>query len=219
VSLLPDVPVFPNPHLEEHTVIEAVIDADGGAKVIFSMWLRDAQATRFSDNLRSVPPGQIDILFSRLASGIFPGAENVHGSVQESGERLEVRFNLDLPDACTLQDTTMECRGLNATTPLTPILASLAERQQPLILQLPILRREEVIIQPPPGWSSHRAARHLSTGWGRIDETVENTGNRQHSTLVLEIPAVTVQPEDYSAFARFCRAIDELASRPPRFER
>jgi len=219
VFLLSELPVFPNPNLEEHTVIEAVIDGAGSATVIFSMWLRDAQATRFSDNLRSVPPDQVDILFSRLASGIFPGAENVHGSVQNDGERMEVQLTMDLPKACSIQGTMMECRGLNATTPLAPLLASLAERKQPLILQSPILRREETIIRPPQGWSSHRAARRIATTWGRIEETMETIDGRQHSILILQIPAVVVETENYPEFARFCRAIDELASRPPRFEK
>jgi len=219
VFLLSELPVFPNPNLEEHTVIEAVIEADGSAAVVFSMWLRDAQATRFSDNLRSVPPDQVDILFSRLASGVFPGAENVHGSVQNDGERLEVRFAMDLPNACTIQGAMMECRGLNATTPLTPLLASLADRKLPLILQSPILRREETIIRPPQGWSSHRSARRIATTWGSIEETMETTESGRHSILILQIPAVVVEPENYPEFARFCRAIDELASRPPRFEK
>lgn len=219
VFLLSDLPSFPNPHLEEHTTLEAVIDADGGAEIIFTMWLRNAQATRFAENLRSVPPDRIDTVFGHLASGLFPGAENVRGEVHHHDERLEVQFLLDLPDACVVQGATMECRGLNAASPLAPVLASLPERRQPLILQLPILRREEVTIQPPPGWTSHRPGRRLSTSWGRVDETIETAGGRQRSTLVLEIPAVTVKPESYPEFARFCRAVDELVTRPPRFRR
>ena len=220
VFLLSDLPTFPNRHLEEHTTLEAVIDTDGAAEVIFTMWLRDAQATRFAENLRSVPPDRINTVFGRLASGLFPGAENVRGEVNHHDERLEIRFLMNLPDACGVQGDTMECRGFNTASPFAPVLASLSERRQPLILQLPILRREEVTIQPPPGWAAHRRpARRLSTSWGHVDETVETIGGRRSSTLVLEIPAVTVMPENYPEFARFCRAIDELISRPPRFER
>jgi len=113
----------------------------------------------------------------------------------------------------------MECRGLNSATALAPALASLSERRHPLVLQLPILRREEVSIQAPPEWKIDRPARRLSTSWGRVDETIENIEGQQQSTLILEIPAVTVMPEDYPEFARFCRAVDELVSRPPRFKR
>ncbi len=219
VFLLSELPTFPNPNLQEHTVLEATINAEGDAEIVFTMWLRDAQATRFAENLRSVPQDRVDTVFGRLAAGLFPGAENVRGEVQHYDERLEVRFIMDLPGACDVQGATMECRGFNAASPLGPALASLPERQQPLILQMPILRLDEVVIQPPPGWTSDRPARRLSTSWGHVDETVEMVEGRRRSILVLEIPAVTVEPQDYPEFARFCRAIDELISRPPRFER
>ncbi len=219
VFLLSELPTFPNPNLQEHTVLEATIDAEGDAEIVFTMWLRDAQATRFAENLRSVPQDRVDTVFGRLAAGLFPGAENVRGEVQHHDQRLEVRFIMDLPGACEVQDATMICRGFNAASPLAPALASLPERRQPLILQMPILRLDEVVIKPPPGWTSDRPARRLSTPWGQVDETVETIDGRRHSTLVLEIPAVTVKPQDYPEFARFCRAIDELISRPPRFER
>ncbi|RLE18190.1 MAG: hypothetical protein DRJ65_21725 [Acidobacteria bacterium] len=219
VFLLSELPTFANPNLQEHTTLEATIDARGDAEIVFTMWLRDAQAARFAENLRSVPPDRVDTVFGRLAASLFPGAENVRGEVNHHDERLEVRFIMDLPGACEVQGASMECRGFNAATPLAPALASLPERRQPLVLQIPILRLDEVIIQPPPGWTSDRPARRLSTPWGQVDETVETIGGRRRSTLVLEIPAVTVRPQDYPDFARFCRAIDELISRPPRFER
>ncbi|MEN8162660.1 MAG: hypothetical protein ABFS37_00905, partial [Acidobacteriota bacterium] len=219
VFLLSDLPTFPNPHLEEHTTLQAVIDTDGAAEIIFTMWLRDAQATRFAENLRSVPADRRDTVFGRLASGLFPGAENVRGETIHHNELLEVRFLMDLPDACVETGTTIECRGLNSSSALAPVLASLSERRQPLVLQLPILRREETVIQAPPEWVAERPARRLSASWGRVDETLENLEGRRSSTLILEIPAVTVTPEDYPEFARFCRAVDELVSRPPRFHR
>lgn len=219
VTLLSDLPTFPNPNLEDHTVLEAVVQDNGDAEVVFTMWLQDAQATRFAENLRSVPADRRDAVFGRLVSSLFPGAENVRGESLHHEESLEVRFLMDLPGACVETNGILECRGLNSSSALAPVLASLSERRQPLVLQLPVLRREEVTIQPPPGWKTSRSARHLTTSWGRVDETIEDTGKPHRSTLVLEIPAVTVAPENYSEFARFCRAVDELVSRPPRFER
>lgn len=219
VFLLSRLPTFPNPNLEDHTVLEAVIRPNGDAEVVFTMWLKDAQATRFAENLRSVSADRRNAVFGRLISGLFPGAENVRGESHHHEERLEVRFLMDLPGACVEADDAMECRGLIASSALAPVLASLSERRQPLVLQLPVLRREEVTIQPPPGWKMSRPARRLSTSWGRVDETIEVTEKEHRSTLILEIPPVIVPPEDYPGFARFCRAVDELVSRPPRFVR
>ena len=37
--------------------------------------------------------------------------------------------------------------------------------------------------------------------------------------LRIALPAQTVTPDDYQSFARFCQAVDELTTRPPRLER
>ena len=219
VFLLSKLPSFPNPHLEDRTKLEAVIQPNGDAEVVFTMWLQDAQAARFNENLQSVPADRRDMVFARLVSGLFPGAEDVRGEAIQHDKSLEVRFLMDLPGACLETNGTLECRGLNSSSALAPVLASLSERRQPLVLQLPVLRREETTIQPPPGWKARRSPRRLSASWGQVNETIEKSGGQHRSTLMLEIPAVSVAPEDYQEFARFCRAVDELVSRPPRFER
>lgn len=219
VTLLSELPTFENPQLEEHSTLEAVLSPNGTAELTFTMRLRDAEATRFIENLNTVPIDQRDVVFSRMALGIFPGAQDIRGSTTADGEELEVQFTMMLPDACTVEADRMECRGLSTATPLAPRLASLPSRQQPLILQLPVLRRDEVIIQPPPGWTSTKPPRRLNAAWGRVTETIHTVDGVRSSTMVLTIPATTVAPEAYPEFARFCRAVDELMSRPPSFER
>jgi hypothetical protein len=102
--------------------------------------------------------------------------------------------------------------------PLAPVLASLPQRHFPLVLELPLVRRHELLIEPPQGWGVDRPARRLETRWGSVSESlgVEVGGSR--SVLTLEIPAQTVAPEEYPEFARFCQAVDELVSRPPRLQ-
>jgi hypothetical protein len=86
------------------------------------------------------------------------------------------------------------------------------------VLQLPLARRHETVIATPEGWELDRPARRLETRWGTVKESLEDDGDRWRSVLALEIPAQTVTPQEYPEFARFCQAVDELVSRPPRLE-
>jgi hypothetical protein len=105
--------------------------------------------------------------------------------------------------------------------PLVPLLATLPQRRYPLVLRLPIERRFKLELEPPPGWRpADRRPRRLDTEWGSVEETLSETSDgTQTSVLQVEVPAQTVAPDAYPAFARFCQALDELARRPPRLRR
>ena len=112
------------------------------------------------------------------------------------------------------------CRSLVLANPLVPTLARLPERSYALVLRVPIERRIELDIVPPPGWrAQHRQPRRLEAEWGGVDESLEEVNGAQRSVLHITLPAQTVTPEDYPGFARFCQAVDELTTRPPRLER
>ncbi len=82
-------------------------------------------------------------------------------------------------------------------------------------MPVPVLQRNELVIEVPDGWTIEHEPRRLETKWGSVVETTEREGQRHRSVLLLELPAQTVAPEDYPEFARFCHAVDELNSRPP----
>jgi hypothetical protein len=60
-----------------------------------------------------------------------------------------------------------------------------------------------------------RAPRRLEAEWGSVVEQLTVDGSRIRSLLTLGVGSLTVEPRDYPRFARFCQAVDELASRPP----
>jgi len=100
------------------------------------------------------------------------------------------------------------------------VLASLPERTYPLVLRVPIRRRLELDLVPAPGWEpTHRAARRLEAEWGSVGEDLEKEAGSLRSVLHITLQAQTVATEDYAAFARFCQAVDELSTRPPRLKR
>ena len=81
-------------------------------------------------------------------------------------------------------------------------------------------RRIQLDLEPPPGWEAKkRKPRQLDAEWGSVSETLETVDGILQSVLHISLPAQTVPPVDYTAFARFCQALDELTTRPPRLER
>jgi hypothetical protein len=215
VEYLEELPVFPNPELEERMALRARIDALGNARLEVSMRLVGARGEQILDRVSSVPQERIAMVYRQLAVSLFPACEEVEGEIGREGGAVVLGLGLELPGACDVADEVMTCRPLVVATPLAPLLASLAERRYPLVLQLPVEQQTSLEIDPPPGWEARWSERRFETRWGSVVEEISERDGWLHSVLELSIPAQVVEPEDYGEFARFCHAIDELVSRPP----
>ncbi len=216
VTYLDTLPRFANPDLEERLAIGAAVDSSGNARVNLTMALRGGSAERMLQQVRSVPEDQRKGVFRQVAVGMMPGAEKVEGTINRVGDEVLVEVKMDVPGACEVAEEEMTCRSLAVARPLAGALASLPERTFELILNLPILQRFQLVLVPPPGWQLGRQARRLETRWGSVSETLEVTDGEIRSELVLTLPAQRVLPPEYPEFARFCHAVDELVSRPPK---
>jgi tetratricopeptide (TPR) repeat protein len=219
VSYLEQLPVMANPDLEDRQRMVAEVDAAGNARLTLDISLRGARAERMLQQFRSVPEDRLAILYNQIATRFFPGASQVEGSIERQEDGALMSFSMALTQACEVSEAAMTCRSLLLGSPLSPALASLPEREFPLILQLPLQRRIEVELTAPPGFTMKRPPRMLSTRWGEVTETIEVSDRVISLELYLQVPAQTVTPEQYPEFARFCLAVDELISRPPELRR
>ncbi len=215
VTFLAELPSFPNPAYRQRISLAASIDAAGGASLDFVMPLEGSDGEQLVAQIESIPADRVEQLFVRMANNLFPGAAEVTGSVETSGVDTQLRLELRLPGACDRTGERMVCRGLVIARPLVPSLASLPAREYPLELRMAITERVVTEILPPAGWIVDRPPRRLSSPWGSLEEELGVDGDWHRSVMTLEVPARTVSPEEYPAFARFCQAVDELASRPP----
>ncbi len=215
VVYLEKLPSFPNPAYRQRVSLVASIEPKGGARLDFVMPLEGSDGEQLVAQIESAPADRVEQLYLQMANNLFPGATEVSGSVEISGVDTLLRLELRLPAACETTGERMECRSLVVARPLVPALASLPAREFPLELRLPITERVVTDIEPPPGWTVDRPARRLQSSWGSLEEELEVDGDWHRSVVELEVPARTVSPEEYPAFARFCQAVDELASRPP----
>jgi hypothetical protein len=167
------------------------------------------------EQIRSVPTERVSMVYQQMAANFFPSATDVVGTVDRVDDGIELELLMRAPGACRAEGDSMVCRSLVFTKPLLPVLAALPTRRYPLIMPVPVLQRNELVIEAPEGWTIDHRPRRLETRWGSVVETVDREGRRHRSILKLELPAQTVAPDDYPEFARFCHAVDELSSRPP----
>ena len=214
------LPTFPNPDLIDELAVRATIDADGGAQIVFTMPLRGGQAARLLERVESVPEDQVGMVYRQMALSMFSGADTVEGELEKTEDGATIRLDITIPGACDTEGGELVCRSLILANPVVPTLARLPERTYPLMLRLPMERRIQLDLMPPPGWEpKKRQPRRLDAEWGSVSETLEPVDGAHQSVLRISLPAQTVAPEDYRAFARFCQAIDELTTRPPRLVR
>jgi hypothetical protein len=220
VARIETLPSFPNPDLVEEFTVRAVVDPEGLARIAFAMPLRGGQAGRLLETVETVPQDQVGMVYRQMALALFPGADTVDGEIEKTEEGATVHLDIAVPGACDAEDDELVCRSLILTNPLVPTLARLPERTYPLMLRVPIERQIALDLVSPPGWRAKgRSPRRLDAKWGSVSETLEEVDGSRRSVMRIGLPAQTVAPEDYRDFARFCQAVDELTTRPPRLER
>jgi hypothetical protein len=215
VAILEELPTFANPDLEEEMKVVAVVDASGDARLTVTLTIRGPQAERVMEQIRSVPTERVPMVYQQMAANFVPSASDVTGRIDRVEEGIGLELDMRAPGVCRAEGDSMVCRRLVFSKPLVPVLAALPTRRYPLIMPVPVLQRNELIIEVPDGWTIDDRPRRIETRWGSVVETIDRDGRRHRSVLRLELPAQTVAPSDYPAFARFCHAVDELNSRPP----
>jgi hypothetical protein len=215
VRIVPELPSFPNPDLEEAVAVSAVVQSSGDARITIALDIRGPQAERVMEQILSVPIERVPMVYQRMAVNFVANAVDVDGSVARVPDGVRLEMTMNAPNACRGDGDEMVCRSLVFGKPLVPVLAALPTRRFPLVMPVPVLQRSELTIELPEGWSMDSRPRRIETRWGSVVETIDRTGRKVRSVLRLELPAQTVQPEEYAEFARFCHAADELSSRPP----
>jgi len=195
--------------------VVAVVDDSGDARLTVTLPIRGPQAERVVEQIRSVPTERVPMVYQQMAANFVPSATHVNGRIDRVENGIELELDMRASGVCRTEGDSMVCRSLVFSKPLVPVLAALPTRRYPLILPVPVLQRNELVIEVPDGWIIDHLPRRIESKWGSVVETIVRDGQRYRSTVRLELPAQTVAPGDYPEFARFCHAVDELNSRPP----
>lgn len=215
VTLVAELPAFPNPDLEEEMRAAAVVDEAGDAELTISLPIKGPQAERVVEQIRSVPTDRVPLVYQQMATSFVPAAVDVTGRIDRVENGIVLELAMRAPGVCRIDGGKMVCRSLVFAKPLAPVLASLPTRRFDLIMPVPVMQRNELVITAPDGWVVDQRPRKIERPWGSVVEKIDRVDGRHRSVLRLELPAQTVAPGEYPDFARFCHAVDELASRPP----
>lgn len=213
--IVAELPTFANPDLEEEMLVVAVVDEAGDARLTITLPIRGPQAERVQEQIRSVPTDRVSMVYQQMAASFVPSATDVSGRIDRVDGGIDLQISMQAPGVCRPEGGEMVCRALVFSKPLAQVLAALPTRKFDLIMPVPVLQRNELTLELPEGWRVEHRPRKIESRWGSVVESIEGDGRRHRSILKLELPAQTVAPGDYPAFARFCHAVDELSSRPP----
>jgi hypothetical protein len=213
--IVSELPSFANPDLEEAMQVQVVVDDNGDGQLTITLPIRGPQAERVQEQIRSVPTDRVIMVYQQMATSFVSSAFDVDGRIDPVDGGIDLQLSLRAPGVCRAEDGEMVCRALVFSKPLAPVLAALPTRRFDLIMPVPVLQRNELVLELPDGWTISQRPRRIESRGGSVTESIEVDGRRHRSILRLELPAQTVAPDDYPAFARFCHAVDELNSRPP----
>ena len=193
------------------------LGAGGSARLSLRQRFVGKYAIRLRGGLTQVPEGRLhDIIESRLLGQALPGAELLDYAIEGQGD-------LDAPLVVEMQAGVGHFAEVDAERtviepPLMPRLtrlATLPERQTPLLIRESMHQSARLEIQLTPGTSV------WGTRQGKVESGEYSVVARdavQGDVLVLDrevsIAAGRVSPADYGRFLRFTREAEELLSQP-----
>ncbi|MEO0325918.1 MAG: hypothetical protein AAF447_23410, partial [Myxococcota bacterium] len=193
------------------------VDARGDGMLRAVERYRGAAAINWRNDLDGVPAAVLDARFeeayvARLFSGARMRSLRIAGR-EDPDAALVFRYDADVPQLAR------PSAGGMALTPLLPEaltarFAQAAERETTLIVAPPLDREVVVRVEDGAGAGSSLAPVTVE-GPGGARFTMESQREGQDLVLTrrLRLPMMRVAPEDYAAFVRFCRAVDEAEAR------
>jgi hypothetical protein len=186
---------------------------DGAARVELAQSFDGKAAMEFRRALGQLPEAQLrDAIESYLLGATLRGARLIRYDlehVKDLDEPVVVRMIADVPTFAQQSGN-----ALIIAPPFTPDfakIASLPERQTPMLMLAATDQKVQLTIQLPPGARlvSPLTPRHVDDGGRRVAVEDRAEGNRLTMARSVILPAGRVQPEDYKAFLGFVRRADD----------
>lgn len=157
---------------------------------------------------------QRSMFFQRLAGRIFPGAENVSGSVrnEDNPDRtLEITLHCTAPQFVDLSNGTADLDQLVPDLGLKSMYPAVTSRKFPLYVGAPLFESTTFRIHLPDGVMITRPANdlHAKTQFGSYSVTFREPQPRVlEITRTFDVPVQVVAPANLTEFAKFAAQID-----------
>jgi tetratricopeptide (TPR) repeat protein len=199
-------------------VVNATLAADGGAKLDVNETLHGSEAVAWRGQLEQIPQAELEHRMEQdYAARLFPGASlsklEISGREQEKPDLtlhyvLDIRsFARQVPEGlalpAVLESEVAANLARTATRKTTELIASPLHTDVTLTIQLP--NGFQLAGKPEPQNLVGAFAGRPSFG-----NRISSDQGALKIERSLSLPAMRVLPQDYPAFAEFCRRVDEV---------
>ena len=182
---------------------------DGNIRIRFGSF-RSAQMRQM---LRSLSPRDREDFFEQIADRILPGANAVSPTVHNEDDpekALELELTIRAPKFGRWNGFELQFPQIVPALGLSRTYATLSQRQQPVLLDTPLVESSEVLINLPAGLEAVRmpVTVDLQSDFGEYHSELKNQGTVLKLTRHFRIPAQMIAPARYRDFSNFALQVD-----------
>jgi len=163
--------------------------------------------------LRTISAMDREGLFEQIADRILPTANEVSATVSHEDDpeqALELELNLRAPKFARWNGSELQFEQMVPALGLSRVYATLPERQQPILLDTPLVETSEFLINLPTGLEAVHvpSAVDLKSEFGEYHSELKSEGTVLKLTRSFRIPAQVIAPASYHDFSDFALQVD-----------
>lgn len=190
------------------------LDRRGNLSATIRLRLGATRAQQIRTALRSGGDNELQRILQQLAARIFPGAVNVHGSVNHAAEpeqALEITLQCQVLQFMSMQPGRREIGQLAPLLGLGSSLTSDGIRRSPLLLDSVLAESTVFHLHLPAGVSADALPHNfeLSSEFGNYAVTYSQMNEQINVTRQFAVPVQVVEPGQFAAFRAFAQHIEE----------
>jgi len=163
--------------------------------------------------LRTVSAKDREDFFEQIADRIIPSVNEVSATLnheQDPEQPLELELSIRASKFGRWNHSELQLEQTVPALGLSRVYATLAERQQPVLLDTPLVETSEFVIHLPVGLEAVRTPNSvdLKSEFGEYRSELKAEANVLKVTRSFRIPAQVVAPSRYREFSDFALQID-----------
>jgi tetratricopeptide (TPR) repeat protein len=208
---------LPAPMLDDHSTAtgEAVFDSEGNLSATVDIRMGASRSAQLRAILAGVESGNRKHFFEQLAARIFPGATDATGEVHnefDPGHALEVVVRCRAPHFADFRGQPADLDQLVPALGLRKMYASAGPRRTPLFVDTPLIETTTFNIRLPENMRFEAIPANMAEQNEFGSYSVTFTRESENAVSVrrdFRVPVQLIRPEEFGAFSRFARRIDD----------
>ena len=214
-SLAPVQSVVVPRSTDQRSVATATLQLDHAGDLRGTIRIRfgSFRSAQMRQMLRTVSAKDRQGFFEQVADRILPTASEVSATVShedDSEQPLELEFNVRAPKFARWNGPELQFEQIVPALGLRRTYATLPERQQPVVLDTPLVESSEFLINVPAGLEAVRtpSSVDLKSEFGEYHSELKTEGTVLRLTRNFRIPTQVIAPASYHDFSDFALQVD-----------